>query len=151
MRCALVTGVQTCALPISVWPVSWIGWRAPARPAAGHPHRQRQGVLWQGDARVGTCPWRRLRLIEPGKPTQNAYVESLNGRLRDECLNEHWFKILLHARTVIETWRCAYNEERPTQENGGLTPSAYATTLPSATIHPGLSTTVLLPAGGRQP
>src|SRR3546814_11411850 len=71
----------------TVWPGSWIGWRAPARPAAGHPHRQRQGVLWQGDARVGTCPWRRLRLIEPGKPNPHAYVESLNGRLRDECLD----------------------------------------------------------------
>src|SRR3546814_9545243 len=83
----------------TVWPGSWIGWRAPARPAAGHPHRQRQGVLWQGDARVGTCPWRRLRLIEPGKPNQNAYVESLNGRLRDECLNEHWFKIRSEEHT----------------------------------------------------
>lgn len=52
-----------------------------------------------------------LRLIEPGKPNQNAYVESFNGRLRDECLNEHWFTSLLHARTVIETWRREYNEE----------------------------------------
>ena len=42
-----------------------------------------------------------LRLIEPGKPNQNAYVESFNGRLRDECLNEHWFTSLAHARTVI--------------------------------------------------
>lgn len=45
-----------------------------------------------------------LRLIQPGKPNQNAYVESLNGRLRDECLNEHWFPTLLHARTEIERW-----------------------------------------------
>jgi transposase InsO family protein len=45
-----------------------------------------------------------LRLIEPGKPNQNAYVESFNGRLRDECLNEHWFTSLAHARTVIEGW-----------------------------------------------
>lgn len=44
-----------------------------------------------------------LRLIEPGKPNQNAYVESFNGRLRDECLNEHWFAGLLQARTIIET------------------------------------------------
>lgn len=54
-----------------------------------------------------------LRLIEPGKPNQNAYIESFNGRLRDECLNEHWFTHLLHARTVIELWRREYNEERP--------------------------------------
>lgn len=87
---------------------------------------------------MGTCPWRRLRLIEPGKPNQNAYVESLNGRLRDECLNEHWFKILLHARTVIETWRREYNEERPKKALGGLTPSDYARQLASATIDPGL-------------
>jgi len=46
----------------------------------------------------------QLRLIEPGKPNQNAYIESFNGRLRDECLNEHWFPSLLHARTEIETW-----------------------------------------------
>jgi len=54
-----------------------------------------------------------LRLIEPGKPNQNAYVESFNGRLRAECLNEHWFPSLLHARTSIESWRRDYNEERP--------------------------------------
>jgi putative transposase len=68
----------------------------------------------------------QLRLIEPGKPNQNAYVESFNGRLRDECLNEHWFTNLLHARTVIETWRREYNEERPKNALGGRTPAAYA-------------------------
>ena len=67
-----------------------------------------------------------LRLIEPGKPNQNAYVESFNGRLRDECLNEHWFTSLAHARTVIETWRREYNEERPKKSLGGLTPTQYA-------------------------
>ena len=71
----------------------------------------------------------QLRLIEPGKPNQNAYVESFNGRLRDECLNEHWFTSLLHARTVIETWRREYNEQRPKNALGGLTPEAYAKTL----------------------
>ena len=79
-----------------------------------------------------------MRLIEPGKPNQNAYVESLNGRLRDECLNEHWFTSLLHARTVIETWRREYNEERPKKVLGGLTPSDYASQLASVTIDPGL-------------
>jgi transposase InsO family protein len=67
-----------------------------------------------------------LRLIEPGKPNQNAYVESLNGRFRDECLNEHWFTSLAHARAVIETWRREYNEERPKKSLGGITPSQYA-------------------------
>ena len=67
-----------------------------------------------------------LRLIEPGKPNQNAYVESFNGRLRDECLNEHWFTSLAHARAVIEAWRREYNEERPKKSLGGLTPSQHA-------------------------
>lgn len=70
-----------------------------------------------------------LRLITPGKPTQNAYVESFNGRFRDECLNEHWFTSLAHAQAVIETWRREYNEERPKKGLGGLTPAAYAKTL----------------------
>jgi putative transposase len=68
----------------------------------------------------------QLRLIEPGKPNQNAYIESFNGRLRDECLNEHWFPSLLYARAQIERWRREYNEERPKKALGGLTPAAYA-------------------------
>jgi len=67
-----------------------------------------------------------LKLIEPGKPNQNAYVESLNGRFRDECLNEHWFTSLAHARQVIEDWRREYNEQRPKKSLGGLTPASYA-------------------------
>lgn len=67
-----------------------------------------------------------LRLIEPSKPNQNAYIESFNGRLRVECLNEHWFTNHLQAWTIIETWRREYNEERPKRALGGLTPAAYA-------------------------
>jgi putative transposase len=67
-----------------------------------------------------------LRLIEPGKPNQNAYIESFNGRLRDECLNEHWFPNLMQARALIETWRREYNAERPKKALRGLTPEAYA-------------------------
>ncbi len=67
-----------------------------------------------------------LRLIEPGKPNQNAYIESFNGRFRDECLNEHWFTSLAHAQAIIETWRREYNEERPKKGLGGLTPVLYA-------------------------
>jgi putative transposase len=74
-----------------------------------------------------------LRLIEPGKPNQHAHVESFNGRLRDECLNERWFTHLLHARTVIETWRREYNQERPKKALGGLTPSAYVEQLALST------------------
>lgn len=81
-----------------------------------------------------------MRLIEPGKPNQNAYIESFNGRLRDECLNEHWFTSLAHARTVIEAWRREYNEERPKKTLGGLTPAAYAQQLAAraATMTSGL-------------
>jgi len=52
----------------------------------------------------------QLFLIEPGKPNQNAYIESFNGRFRDECLNEHWFTSLRHAKLIIDTWRREYNE-----------------------------------------
>ncbi|MBB5866548.1 integrase core domain-containing protein, partial [Xanthomonas sp. 3058] len=81
----------------------------------------------------------QLRLIQPGKPNQNAYVESFNGRLRDECLNEHWFPTLLHARTEIERWRREYNEDRPKKAIGGMTPAAYAQHLANTDIiSPGL-------------
>ena len=53
-----------------------------------------------------------MRLIEPGKPNQNAHIESFNARLRDECLNEHWFLNLAYAQAVIEAWRREYNEEQ---------------------------------------
>lgn len=81
-----------------------------------------------------------LRLIEPGKPNQNAYIESFNGRLRDECLNEHWFLNLAHAQAIIEAWRREYNEERPKKALGGLTPATYARQLAekSVTVTTGL-------------
>ena len=56
--------------------------------------------------------------------TENAYIESFNGRFRDECLNEHWFTSLAHAQSVIEGWRREYNDERPKKPLGGLTPTA---------------------------
>jgi len=84
-------------------------------------------VAWAHDKEIA------LRLIEPGKPNQNAYVESFNGRLRDECLNEHWFPTLLHARTSIESWRRDYNEERPKRALGGMTPAQYAAQLVAKT------------------
>lgn len=88
-------------------------------------------LTWAHDRSV------QLRLIEPGKPNQNAYVESFNGRFRDESLNEHWFPGLLHARTTIEEWRREYNEERPNKALDGLTPTAYAKVLArSATVTP---------------
>jgi len=64
--------------------------------------------------------------IAPGKPTQNAFVESFNGRLRDECLNEHLFDGLDDARRIIEAWRIDYNTNRPHTSLGGRAPLTYA-------------------------
>ena len=68
----------------------------------------------------------RLSFIRPGKPVENAYIESFNGRFRDECLNEHWFLTMAHARRAIEAWRVEYNTERPHSSLGNLTPDEYA-------------------------
>jgi putative transposase len=67
----------------------------------------------------------RLRFIAPGKPVQNALIESFNGRLRDECLNQHWFWNLGEARQIIEGWRLDYNHVRPHSALGGLSPETY--------------------------
>ncbi len=69
-----------------------------------------------------------LHFIEPGKPVQNAFVESFNGRFRDECLNEEWFTTLAHARAVIEAWRVHYNTARPHSALGYQTPAAFLAT-----------------------
>ena len=63
-----------------------------------------------------------LRLIEPGKPNQNAHIEVFNSRFRDECLTEHWFTSLAHVQAVIEASRREYNDARPKKGLGWLTP-----------------------------
>jgi putative transposase len=68
----------------------------------------------------------QLHFIEPGKPVQNAYIESFNGRLRDECLNEHGFGSLRQARDIIEAWREDYNGVRPHSALGNRTPQEFA-------------------------
>jgi putative transposase len=75
--------------------------------------------------------WSQERRIEwhyiaPGKPTQNAFIESFNGRLRDECLNETLFASLAHARPILEAWRIDYNTIRPHSRLGGRTPAEIA-------------------------
>ena len=67
-----------------------------------------------------------LDFSRPGKPTDNALVESFNGRLRDECLNANWFLSLADARSKIETWRRHYNERRPHTALGWRTPQEFA-------------------------
>jgi len=79
------------------------------------------------------------RYIAPGKPTQNAFAESFQGRMRDECLNEHLFFSMGHARAVIAAWRADFNAARPHSSLGYLTPAAYAASLKSqwpSTLHP---------------
>jgi putative transposase len=72
---------------------------------------ERQGVL--------------LHFIEPGRPMQNAFIESFNGKLRTECLNQQWFLALSEARERIEAWRQSYNRERPHSALGYLAPHTY--------------------------
>lgn len=67
----------------------------------------------------------RQLFIQPGKPMQNGYVESFNGKLRDECLNEHWFRTVREAQRIIETWRLNYNNLRPHSALDNLTPVEY--------------------------
>jgi len=64
--------------------------------------------------------------IEPGKPVQNAFIESFNGTMRNECLNEHWFTRMAEARHIIEAWRVDYNECRPHSSLGGRSPAEFA-------------------------
>jgi putative transposase len=68
----------------------------------------------------------QLSFIRPGKPNENAYIESFNGKFRDECLNEHWFVTMAQARRIIEAWRIEYNTERPHSSLGDLTPEEFA-------------------------
>jgi len=68
----------------------------------------------------------QLDFIRPGKPVENAFIESFNGRLRDECLNVHQFMSIEDARTKIEAWRFDYNQRRPHSSLGHLTPNEYA-------------------------
>jgi len=80
------------------------------------------------------CVDRQIELvhIQPGKPTQNAHVESFHGRLREECLNVSWFQNLFDARRKITAWRKEYNEERPHSSLGYRTPQEFATAMKAA-------------------
>ena len=71
-------------------------------------------------------------LSDPGKPMQNGYVESFDGRFRDECLNANWFLSLAQARTAIQSWRCDYNGPRPHSSLDYRTPNEFAALLAQA-------------------
>lgn len=72
----------------------------------------------------------KLFFIDPGKPMQNASIESFNGRFREECLDQTWFTSLAEARRVIEAWRCDYNQYRPHTSLRMATPAAFAAARP---------------------
>lgn len=75
--------------------------------------------FWQKESGV------KLAFIQPGKPMQNGFVESLNGRFRQECLNQHWFRSIEEARQIIDEWRHHYNHERPHSSLNYMTPVAF--------------------------
>jgi len=98
-----------------------IAWRGrPAMIVSDHGTELTSRAVLEWCNRIGV-DW---HYIAPGKPVQNAFVESFNGRCRDECLNEEVFANLTEARAVIERWRRDYNEVRPHSAHGGLTPHA---------------------------
>lgn len=76
-------------------------------------------LKWQEDRKVD---W---HYITPGKPMQNGFLESFNGRMRDECLNEHLFDSLRHARALVAAWRTNFNHHRPHSSLAGMTPAEY--------------------------
>lgn len=90
-------------------------------------------LRWQQESGVD---W---HYIQPGKPIQNAFIESFNGRLRDECLNEIAFRSLAHARALIAEWHDDYNRRRPHTSLGGLTPAEFASRSNRGQSNDGLS------------
>ena len=101
-------------------------------------------LRWAQDRRI---EW---HYIAPGKPQQNGYVESFNGRLRDERLNETLFASLGHARSVLRAWRDDYNHVRPHSGIGGLTPADAARQVAHTTRQGILATPDLLMSGGER-
>lgn len=85
----------------------------------------------------------RLYFIEPGKPTENPFIESFNGKFRDECLSMHWFLNIRHAKEVIEQWRIEYNTERPHSSLDYMTPSEFVSQLNNKIVGVSLENTNL--------
>jgi len=92
-----------------------------------------QGIVLDNDPRFTSLRFMRwareagvtLHFIEPGKPIQNAFIESFNGKFRDECLNENWFLSLGETREIVETWRLDYNTQRPHRSLGRVPPAEF--------------------------
>ena len=75
-----------------------------------------------------------LEFIQPGKPTQNSYVERFNRTFRDEILNFYVFSRLSEVRTIVDAWVQEYNEQRPHESLGNLTPEEFALNMPGAPV-----------------
>ena len=127
-------------------PASWISIIADRGKPGDDRQRQRHRtdlnaiLRWADRSRVD---W---HYIAPGKPMQNAFIESFNGRLRDELLNETLFRSLPHARDALRGWRRDYNTDRPHSRLGWLTPAAYAATFTIA-AHAAINPRIPLMAG----
>ena len=96
------------------------GYPLAVRTDNGPEFTSRAFMAWAHKHRI------RHILIEPGRPMQNGYIESFNGKFRDECLNEHWFQTLAQARAVIGEWRIDYNQVRPHSSLGRIPPAKFA-------------------------
>ena len=115
------------------------GYPAAVRTDNGPEFTSRAFIAWTQEHHI------RHILIEPGRPMQNGYIESFNGKFRDECLNEHWFTSLAQSRDVLAEWRRDYNQVRPHSSCGRIPPAQFAAnhrtqTNPTAVpFNPGLS------------
>jgi transposase InsO family protein len=85
-------------------------------------NRADHGSLWSSDDEAGV----QLSFIRPGMPNENTYIESFNGKFRDECLNERWFVTMAQAKRIVETWRIEYNTESTHSSLGNITPEECA-------------------------
>jgi len=117
----------TTVLPRSVSWALWKNWWRRAACLGPSWWAMGVGVYKQGARSVAHQQWVQLQFIRPAKPVENAYIEILNGQLRDECLNQHYFLSLREAQRVIEEWRVHYNTERPHSGLRGLTPAEFVT------------------------
>src|SRR5690606_23469540 len=99
--------------------------QARPRPAAGPAYRQRPGVPGRGLRAVGQAQRHAIRYIQPGKPNQHAYIERFNRTFREEVLDQHLFTRLDDVREAAYWWMLEYNEERPHDSLGDLTPAEY--------------------------
>jgi hypothetical protein len=94
--------------------------------------------LWiSGRIRTGV----KLQFSRPGKPTDNAMIETFNAKVRVECLDQHWFESLEEAKQQLEAWRREYNEERPHSSLGDLTPTEFAAVAAATAVEKGRSLT----------